>query len=117
MLECLRRIDLARSEARLFFWRTNTGAEVDLVVEKHGRIRAAVEIKMSRTVAPGDLRGLRSFGRENPGVPVFVVLPLATPHRVEDVLVTDWRDFLRTFDSILGPGPRTSPPADIRVRG
>ena len=96
-LECRRMLDYAQSEAQLFFWRTNHGAEVDLLVEKHGKLRAAVEIKSTRRVAGADLVGLRSFAEENPGVPRFVVTPSAEPHRLEDVLVTDWRDFLAQF--------------------
>jgi len=101
VLECQRHVDLARSEARLFFWRTNTGAEVDLLVEKHGRIQAAIEIKSSRTIDTSHLKGLRSFGSENPDVPSFVVTPDATPHRIDGVLVTNWRDFLAAFDELL----------------
>jgi len=96
-LECRRMLDYAQSEARLFFWRTNHGAEVDLLVEKHGKLRAAVEIKSTRRVAGADLVGLRSFAEDNPGVPRFVVTPAAEPHRLEDVLVTGWRDFLGQF--------------------
>ncbi len=101
VLECIRHVDLARSEARLYFWRTNTGAEVDLLVEKHGRIQAAIEIRSSRTIDGSDLRGLRSFRGENPDVPSFLVTPMATPHRLDGVLVTNWRDFLATFDALL----------------
>jgi predicted AAA+ superfamily ATPase len=90
-------LDYAQSEARLFFWRTNHGAEVDLLVEKHGKLRAAVEVKSTRRVSGADLVGLRSFAAENPGVARFVVTPSAEPHRLEDVLVTDWRDFLAQF--------------------
>lgn len=101
VLECRRRIDYARSEARLFFWRTNHGAEVDLLVEKHGRLVAAVEIKSSRTVAGADLEGLRSFADEHPRVPRFVVTPAAEPHRLEGTLVTNWGDFLESFQDWL----------------
>lgn len=97
VLECRRLLDYARSEARLFFWRTNTGAEVDLLVEKHGKLRAAVEIKSGRSLSGSDLSGLRAFAAENPGVPCFVVTPTAEPHRMGEVLVTNWRDFLAQF--------------------
>lgn len=101
VLECKRRLDYARSEARLFFWRTNTGAEVDLLVEKHGKLVAAVEIKSGKKVDRSDLAGLRSFGLENEGVPAFLVTPEAEPHRLEGVLVTNWRDFLEQFATWL----------------
>lgn len=97
VLECRRLIDYAVSEARLFFWRTNHGAEVDLLVEKHGALLAAIEIKTTRRVAGADLAGLRSFAGEHPGVPRFVVTPAAEPRRLGDVLVTNWRDLLKQF--------------------
>ncbi|MBK7642225.1 MAG: ATP-binding protein [Planctomycetes bacterium] len=97
VLECRRLLDYARSEARLFFWRTNTGAEVDLLVEKHGKLRGAIEIKTARRIGTSDLSGLRSFSAENPGVPTFLVTPSAEPHRLGDSLVTNWRDFLAQF--------------------
>ncbi len=99
VLECRRRIDYAASEARLFFWRTNHGAEVDLLIEKHGRLLAAVEIKSTRRVAGADLAGLRSFREEHETVPRFVVTPSSEPHRLEQVLVTNWEDFLGHFDA------------------
>jgi uncharacterized protein len=97
VLECRRLIDYASSEVQLFFWRTNHGTEVDLVVEKHGRLLGAVEIKSSRRVSGADLGGLRSFADEHPAVPRFVVTPLTAPRRIEDVLVTTWADFLDRF--------------------
>src|SRR3989338_8766138 len=45
ILEVSRRLHYTLSEAQLFFCRTNHGAEVDLLIEKHGTIRAACEIK------------------------------------------------------------------------
>lgn len=101
VLECRRLLDYAGSEAQIFFWRTNHGTEVDLLLEKHKRIVAAVGIKSTQRVAGADLTGLRSFAEENPGVPRFVVTPSAKPHRLEDVLVTNWRDFLEQFRSWL----------------
>lgn len=83
VLECRRLIDYAASETRLFFWRTNHGAEVDLLVEKHGRLLAAVEIKSSRRVTGADLEGLRSFADEHPDVPRFVVTPSTKLRRLE----------------------------------
>jgi len=97
VLECRRMIDYAQSEAQLFFWRTNHGAEVDLLIEKHGKLIGAAEITTTRRVSGPDLSGLRSFAAEHPRVPRFVVTPAAEAHRLEGVLVTNWRDFLSQF--------------------
>ena len=61
VLETLRMLSYLRSEARLFFWRTNAGAEVDLLIERHGRLLGAFEIKASKRVAGANLSGLRAF--------------------------------------------------------
>ncbi|MBW2702223.1 MAG: ATP-binding protein [Deltaproteobacteria bacterium] len=45
---------------RFYYWRTQAGAEVDLVIE-HGRRLIPVEIKRGRRVAPYDLRGMTAF--------------------------------------------------------
>lgn len=98
VLECRRRIDYAGSEARLFFWRTNHGAEVDLLVERHGKLVAAIECKTSRRIGGGDLSGLRSFAEEHPTVPRFIVTPDASPHRLEETLVTNHGEFFAQFE-------------------
>jgi predicted AAA+ superfamily ATPase len=97
VLECRRLVDYAGSEAQLFFWRTNHGAEVDLLVEKHGQLLAAIEIKSTGRVTGAHLEGLRSFADDHPNVPRFVVTPSAEPRRLEGTLVTNWRDFLAQF--------------------
>lgn len=48
-------------DCRVSVYRTDAGAEVDFIVEISGHL-FAVEVKSSRTVTKGDLRGLRSFG-------------------------------------------------------
>ena len=87
MLEAARRIDYTGSEARLFYWRTAQGAEVDLLVERHGRLVLAAEIKAKHRVVRADLSGLRSFGQAHPGVPRVMVSLVAEEHRLEGVSV------------------------------
>lgn len=101
VLECRKLIDYARSEARIFFWRTNHGSEVDIVVEKHGKLLAAIECKTSRKVVGADLGGLRAFAEENSAVPLFAVTPGAAPHRLDDVLVTNFEEFLAFFEKVI----------------
>lgn len=47
-------------EVRLSVYRTEAGAEVDLILERKGAV-FAIELKASRRVGKGDLRGLKSF--------------------------------------------------------
>ena len=47
-------------EIRFSTYRTEAGSEVDLILERKGAV-FAIEIKASKRVGPGDLRGLKSF--------------------------------------------------------
>jgi predicted AAA+ superfamily ATPase len=47
-------------EIRLSTYRTEAGTEVDLILERRSRV-FAIEIKATKKVSTGDLRGLRSF--------------------------------------------------------
>ena len=79
---------------RLFYWRTNSGAETDLIIEKHGRIKAAVEMKSSAMIGGSDLSGLRAFGSDHPGTPLFVVCTAEHPHMRDGVQILPWQEFL-----------------------
>ncbi len=101
ILECLRQIDYLDDEARLFYWRTNSGAEVDLLLEKHGKLRLAVEIKSKKTISGADLTGLRSFAEAHPKVPCVVVCLAPHAHMQADFRVIPYREFLLTLDQWL----------------
>lgn len=104
VLEVVRTLDYLGSEARVFYWRTNTGAEVDLVIEKHGRLVLAVEIKAGRRIAGADLSGLRSFGQAHPDVPRMVVAQVPEKHHLGDVSVVPYREFLGRLGALVEPG-------------
>jgi predicted AAA+ superfamily ATPase len=101
VLEAHRLLQYARSEANLFFWRTNHGAEVDLVIEKHGTIRAACEIKHTANISGAHLSGLRAFREEHSRTPRFVACLAARPYELEGVQVLPWREFLEMVPSLF----------------
>lgn len=57
-LELRAYLDYRRLDTELTFWRTHSGHEVDFVVV--GEI--GIEVKGSRRVSPGDLKGLLALG-------------------------------------------------------
>ncbi len=101
VLETLRRIDYGQSEARVFYWRTHHGTEVDLLVEKHGQLVLAAEIKAKRVVVGADLRGLRSFHEEHPRVPALVACEVPEAHRLGEVRVLPYQAFFDELDRVL----------------
>jgi predicted AAA+ superfamily ATPase len=51
-------------EPRLYFWRTSTGTEVDLVVETDSAM-VPVEVKLASTPNPTMARGIEAFRRDH----------------------------------------------------
>jgi uncharacterized protein len=65
LLDLLAWSEMQPGRPGIFYWRTAKGAEVDLVVEKDGRL-LPIEIKASRTARQDDIRHLRTFRSEYP---------------------------------------------------
>jgi predicted AAA+ superfamily ATPase len=95
ILETYRLLRYCQSEAGIYFWRTNHGAEVDLVIEKYGNIVGAFEIKSQSRIAGAHLSGLRSFRSEHPDVPLHVVAMVENAYRIEDIRVVPWKTYLQ----------------------
>ena len=56
--ELLKLMPLTDHRLKLFFWRTQTGQEVDFLIER-GREIFALEVKWGRRIAEGDIRNLQ----------------------------------------------------------
>jgi len=95
--ETYRSLSYAQSETQMFFWQTNTGAEVDLLLVKNKTIKAAIEIKKSKTIAGAHLSGLRSFRAENKRVPCYIVCNCDQPYTLEKVEIINWQNYLQTI--------------------
>lgn len=101
ILETHRTLKYKRSEARIYYWRTNTGAEIDLVIEKQGKLCAAIEIKAKREVGGNDFSGFRSFCADNPNVPCFLVCEVDEPYEERAIKVLPWPQFLQRLPDFL----------------
>lgn len=101
ILELYRWIHYAASELRIFFWRTNNQAEVDLILEKHGKLIAACEIKSKKHIRSADLSGLRSFAEENPKVPCYLICETLENFTLNDVKIITWQSFLKQIKAWL----------------
>ncbi|HUX20646.1 MAG TPA: DUF4143 domain-containing protein [Spirochaetia bacterium] len=101
VLEVHRKIFYLESEARIFFWRANTGAEVDLLVEKKGALVAAIAITDSTSISGADLSGLRSFRQVHPNVPLTVVCTAPESSLLDGVAIIPWRHFFEPLPELL----------------
>ena len=65
--------ELMTPHARLYYWRTGAGVEVDFVVE-HGRRLLPVEVKLTANPGFDDVRALKVFLQAHPEAPVGVLI-------------------------------------------
>lgn len=94
ILETYRLIHYAEKSYRIFHWRSSHGAEVDMVVEANDGLWA-IEIKSSRIVKSGVLKGLRSFMEDHPDAEPLCVSICDTPYMAGDIPVIPWRTLFR----------------------
>lgn len=101
ILETNRMINYTQSEANIFYWRTNHGAEVDLLIEKHGELKAALEIKLSSNISGAHLSGIRSFKEDHPKVPAYVICTTKNKYEIQNVKITPWEKYLEMLPDLL----------------
>jgi predicted AAA+ superfamily ATPase len=63
VLELLKHASWADQPVRLYHFRSQSGQEVDLVVESNGGDIVGIEIKLSKTPSPRDFSGLKTLSR------------------------------------------------------
>lgn len=101
VLECVRLADLLDPDVRLHYWRTHLGAEVDLLVERHDRILAAIELKSGQVIDGADLSGLRSFGEAHPDVPRYLACSVKRESQLHGVRIAPWQEVLDVLERLL----------------
>ena len=79
------------SRKQLSYWRTSSGIEVDCII---GNAEVAIEFKSSSAVRASQLKGLRAFSDEHPGVKCYVVSRETFPRLVNGIEIWPIRDFL-----------------------
>lgn len=92
-LELTATIDYYEMEARLNFYRTADGTEVDFVIEK-GLELWAVEVKASQNPALSSLRGLRTFLKEHPQAKAVCLCATPRPYAEGKIDFMSCHDFI-----------------------
>ncbi len=93
VLETQRLLSYWKSEAKLYFWQSNHGAEVDLIIERGRKILACIEIKSKKTVSGSDLSGLRAFRELNGESPSYVVSQCPEPFTLDFAQALPWEKY------------------------
>ena len=94
-----------RLDCQLYYWRTNHGAEVDVLLTTGNRINCALEIKSSQNIVNEKLAGLKSFVDDNPSVPAFVLGVRQNRRQLQNnITVISWDDFISEELELFGSG-------------
>ena len=79
-----------RKDYRLSYLLTGGNAEIDLIIERPGLKRAAIEIKSSSAISKADLKGLLSLGKDIPDCELFCFSTDLTPKIIDGVHCLPW---------------------------
>lgn len=82
------------SDTKMYYWRTNNEAEIDLILAKHKQPEVAIEFKYKKIVGPRDLRAFHGFSTEYSQTQKIVVSLADIPYSQRNILILPWREFL-----------------------
>lgn len=83
-------------DARLYFWRTSAGHEVDFVLYGE-RTFAGIEVKNSERFREKDLSSLKLFAADYPQANLYYLYRGTQKHYVENIHVVNVEDFLQNL--------------------
>jgi len=72
------------------------------LIEKHGQLIGAFEIKSVKQVGGNHLSGLRAFRQDYPEVPLHIISLVENAYRIDDVLIMPWKMYLENLSDYLG---------------
>lgn len=96
-LELLHLKDYLEKDFRLSFFRTNQGAEVDLIIERPDGKTFAVEVKSSADPGPGALRGLRSFAEIKPDAVLYCACTAPRARSIGGIRLLPWQELFENI--------------------
>lgn len=89
ILEMFRRQNL-KGDFKLYYWRTQNGLEVDLIIETNNKI-IPIEIKSGKNIGLKDLSGLNTFLDDNKLKKGYVITTDQKPYKLSDrITVIPW---------------------------
>ncbi len=98
ILETLRTITYAKSPLKLFFWRNNTGTEVDFILVRGEEPIAGIEIKSTPYPHLVDCTGLKALAEDYPRIRKIIVANVTRPYHLDDVEVIPWKTYMKTLE-------------------
>jgi len=92
--EIFRHQSYLRKDYKLSYILTGAGVEIDLIIERPGLKRAAVEIKSGTTITISDVKNLLTLGKDIPNCECFCLSNDPVPKIIEGVQCLPWQTSL-----------------------
>ncbi len=90
--------DYKTLDCSFYFYRTSTGQEVDLIIEKPGKKRVAVEIKARDRIDKKHFKGLYNFKKSFPDARLLMISIVPLRQAFDDITVLPWKEMFTVFD-------------------
>lgn len=84
-----------QNDFKFSFYRTEAGAEVDLIIETPQKITYAIEIKSTIDPQPQYLGGLRSFKNNCPEAKLICACQAPYKRELDDIMIYPWQELLK----------------------
>lgn len=105
VLELIRLNDYFHRDYRFYYWRTNTGLEVDIILSRGAdSAPIAIEIKSSKNPSAKDLHALQSFHSENKKATLICLCQTPNPYEIDKIAVLPWKDGIVKVLNITNQG-------------
>lgn len=90
-------IDYSNRNAKLYFWRTKRGVEIDFIVYGENDF-VAIEVKNSKNIASTDLRGLKAFREDYPEAKLMMLYNGTERLLIDNILCFPCDTFLKNLN-------------------
>ncbi len=90
-----------RKDFRLSYLLTEAGVEIDLIIERPGAKRFAIEIKSSNVIAEQDIKNLITLGKDISNCELFCFSQDPTPKLFNGIRCVHWQEGLKEIGLLL----------------
>ncbi len=101
LLELVKMNEYRKLDLQFSYLKTHDGAEIDLIIERHGKPFALVEIKSAKRVMPQMTKHIETFSKDFGSSEAYLLSLDPTPQKIGPVLALHWQEGLqKILDSL-----------------
>ena len=95
ILEFVRLTEYYRKDWKFFYLMTQSGGEIDLIIDRPGLGPLCVEIKSSSSITPSDVKSLNHLGKDIPKSKLYCLSRDPQYKKIQNTMCMEWRAGLK----------------------